>query len=90
MLNSPVAVRYFAALREQLGCGQEAVEPASGGTLAFSALLDELERRHGDGTRALLLAAQNRLAVNQELLTEPPAVLNAGDEIAFLPPVTGG
>lgn len=85
-----VSVRYFAALREQLGCDRETVAAGEGGMLGFEELLDVLEQRHGSGTRALLLAPRIRLALNQALLTDPPASLQAGDELAFLPPVTGG
>jgi len=81
-----VQVRYFASLREALGAA-ESVEVATGTTRA--------------GLRALLLAPTPRLpevlsggrllrcALNQRLCNDD-AVIAAGAEVAFFPPVTGG
>lgn len=89
MTTTAVTVRYFAALREVMGQAQEQV-PVTGQSLAFRQLLATLEARHGAGTEAVLMAPRNRLALNQVLLSSPPDALQAGDELAFLPPVTGG
>lgn len=80
-------VRYFASLREQLGLADEAVASTDIGTVAQ--LIEFLVARHGEGWRDHLTAPQVRVAVNQELV-EHEVVLADGDEVAFLPPVTGG
>jgi sulfur-carrier protein len=81
-----VTVRYFASLREALGA-QEQIELPPATTLA--ALRDALiasNARHAD---ALRRGRTLRCAVNQQL-AEESALLPAGAEVAFFPPVTGG
>ncbi len=83
-----VKVLYFAALREQLGTAGEEIELPSGvGTVA--ALRAHLRGRGGAWQAALADGKLVRMAVNQDMV-QPSAVLSAGDEVAFFPPVTGG
>ena len=82
-----VEVRFFASLREVTGTGSVRVEvPEPAG---FEALMAALEERLDAGAVAALRAENVRLARNQELVTAP-FLLRDGDELAFLPPVTGG
>jgi sulfur-carrier protein len=76
-----VTVLYFASLRDRAGRESETAVP--GGTAAE--LYDALRERHGFA----LPRAQLRVAVNGELApwSRP---LAAGDEVAFIPPVSGG
>ncbi|NJN52799.1 MAG: MoaD/ThiS family protein [Gammaproteobacteria bacterium] len=53
------------------------------------ALLGSLASQFGTGLASLLSAAGVRAAVNQEFVDLDYA-LQDGDEVAFLPPVTGG
>ncbi|MEQ8860158.1 MAG: MoaD/ThiS family protein [Pseudomonadales bacterium] len=82
-----VEVRFFASLREAAGVGSMrlALPEAAG----FDALLEALAAQLPAQAVAALRAENVRLARNQELL-QPPFVLADGDELAFLPPVTGG
>jgi molybdopterin synthase sulfur carrier subunit len=83
-----VKLLFFAALREQLGTAGEEIElPASVGTVA--ALRAHLRGRGGAWQAALADGKLVRTAVNQDM-AQPSAVLSAGDEVAFFPPVTGG
>jgi molybdopterin synthase sulfur carrier subunit len=83
-----VKVLYFAALRERLGTSGEEIElPAGVGTVA--ALRAHLRGRGGPWEEALAEGKLVRMAVNQDM-AQPSAVLSAGDEVAFFPPVTGG
>jgi molybdopterin synthase catalytic subunit len=77
-------VLYFAVVRERLGRDADALELPAGATVAM--LLDELERRH-PGIAALRPAL--KVAVNEGFvaLTHP---LADGDEVALIPPVSGG
>jgi molybdopterin synthase catalytic subunit len=79
-----VRVVYFALLRERLGRSEEALELGTGATVQDA--LAALAERHEvvAGLRACLL-----IAVNQALV---PAdfPLHEGDEVALLPPVSGG
>ena len=81
-----VTVRYFAALREALGA-QEQLELAEATTLA--ALRDRLIASSPRHAEALRRSRALRCAVNQQL-AEESALLPAGAEVAFFPPVTGG
>ncbi len=84
-----ITVRYFAELREHAGVGTEQLPYPGNGSL--DALLAALRARHGEATGAALTADHVRIAVNQELVVAgAPLVLRDGDEVAFLPPVTGG
>lgn len=79
-----IQVRYFARLRDQLGtAGEEMADyPSTVGELAAN-----LAARGGDWAEAL--GGTVLMAVNQEMVG-PDAPLKEGDEVAFLPPVTGG
>lgn len=87
-----VRVRLFASLRDQLGsAGQQVSVPAPAD---LSALLEALivtlaGPLEPAAIRALLTGSNVRIAVNQRLV-EGNMPLASGDEVAFLPPVTGG
>lgn len=83
MLN----VLYFASLREAFGKTSEDISsplPAS-----VEALILLLRARGGVWSEALGSDKRWRVAVNQEMASMDTA-LNAGDEVAIFPPVTGG
>jgi MoaE-MoaD fusion protein len=74
-----VRVRLFAGLRERAGTGAVEVEVAEGATVGDVWPLLALGDEPGG-----LLYARNRAYV------ERSEVVRAGDEIAFIPPVSGG
>ena len=79
-----VRIRYFALLRDRLGRDQETIELPDGST-AFD-LLEVLAR----GSEVIAGARRSlQVAVNQEMvpLSHP---LSGGDEVALIPPVSGG
>ena len=79
-----VVVHYFAGHRDITGCREERISLVEGATVGI--LWDQLISQYPQlaGYSGSLL-----YAVNQEFSTlETP--LSAGDEIAFLPPVSGG
>ena len=76
-----VRVLYFASLRDAAGRDVEAVEHALGLPMLFDLLADRHEFR--------LPRSRVRVAVNGEFV-EWDRVLREGDEVAFLPPVSGG
>lgn len=76
-----VTVRYFASLRDRAGSEVERVTcPAS-----LAGLYDALSRRHGFA----LGREQVRVAVNGDFV-DWSCVPAAGDEVVFIPPVSGG
>ncbi len=83
-----VTVLFFASLREQLGQPRAELElPA--GIATVGALRDHLRDRGGAWANVFAPNKPVRAAVNQDMV-QPGAAINAGDEIAFFPPVTGG
>ena len=80
-------VRFFASLREQVGCecrSRSSTESRDIATIVGSIL----ERGLGEPVAALA-APTCRVALNQEIIGGD-ARLRDGDEVAFLPPITGG
>lgn len=77
-----IRVRYFASLRDRAGAEYEDLDLPPHG---LAALYEALRARHGFA----LDAPQIRVAVNGEFVPwSHPA--RDGDEVVFLPPVSGG
>jgi sulfur-carrier protein len=83
-----VNLRYFARLREALGCDAEELALPEG-IADVGALLALLRTRGGAWEKELASGRPVRVAVNQDMadIASPVA---AGDEVAIFPPVTGG
>lgn len=79
-----ITLRYFALWREILGRAEETREVPAGTTVA--ALCDAVT---ADQPRLAALRRSTMLMVNQEY-APADAVLRDGDEVAFIPPVSGG
>lgn len=73
---------YFASLRDSAGCDAETVDSAA---VEPRALFVEVTARHRFG----ITAERLRVAVNGEF-ARWDARLTDGDEVVFLPPVSGG
>ena len=80
-----VEVRLFAMLRERAGCDSVTVDVPEGATVRQA--LDAVGARHGLGE--LLDAMPVVMAVNRDYATDDVS-LHAGDELALIPPVSGG
>jgi molybdopterin converting factor subunit 1 len=79
-----VRVRLFAALREVLGEEELDLELPDGTTV--SALWDELQTKN---TSLAPFTRSVQFAVNHDFV-DRDTELSADDEVAFLPPVSGG
>jgi MoaD family protein len=77
-----VTLRLFASARLAAGTGKEQLDATT-----VAGLLDEARRRYGPGF-AEVLAGSRVWRNGQE--AEPGDVLAEGDEVAVLPPVSGG
>jgi MoaE-MoaD fusion protein len=77
-------VRLFAALRERAGSGTLAIELPESATVADAIVA--LSRHPALGN---VVANGCVMAVNREY-AEPGTPLRAGDELALIPPVSGG
>src|ERR671919_336449 len=80
-----IQVRLFAMLREAAGRDSLSIELPDGATVA-----DALEAIAGEpGLEELIGRLPVRAAVNREYASDG-AALSAGDELALIPPVSGG
>lgn len=77
-----VTLLYFASLRDAAGCAQESV---AGEASDPRALYIDAAARHG----FKMPLERVRVAVNGAFAA-PDCALSDGDEVAFLPPVSGG
>jgi molybdopterin converting factor subunit 1 len=79
-----ITVRFFAVLRDKTGIGESQIEIEPGSTVASAA--DALA-----GTFPAIRDSLPRVAfaVNQEY-SKPQDLLREGDELALIPPVSGG
>lgn len=79
-----ITVRYFAIIREMLGCTVENRELADGTTVGQ--LFDELAAQH---PRLERMRPVTMVMVNKAYVS-PDHLLQDGDEVAMIPPVSGG
>ena len=79
-----VSVKFFAQLREVTG-----TEGVQVNALDLDGVFIELAKLYPEEVIAQLRGDNVRVAINQELVNGNTA-LTAGDEVALLPPVTGG
>jgi molybdopterin converting factor subunit 1 len=77
-----IEVRYFAALREQAGRSAESRETSAG---TAAELFAELSAAYG----LRLAVDQVRVAINEKYVAMT-TTLQPGDEVVFIPPVSGG
>ena len=83
-MSASVTVKFFASLREDVGHSEIRIQ-ASGVADLMQALARQL-----DPEQMTPLQQENiRIAVNQNLV-QSDVDFRDGDEVAFLPPVTGG
>ncbi|RLA17255.1 MAG: molybdopterin synthase sulfur carrier subunit [Gammaproteobacteria bacterium] len=75
-----IEVRYFASLRERVGCEQELIELQSDATVA---------QAWETGSAGFSLPGNALCAINEEYAALEDRVTD-GDQVAFFPPVTGG
>ena len=79
---------YFAWLKAKTGVAEEEVDPPAE-VATVGDLLSWLKGRGPGYAEALADLQIVRVAVNQEY-ADPDHPVNAGDEVALFPPVTGG
>ncbi len=81
-----LTVRYFAAIREAIGCDREVIE---GAVTTTGDLRDALVAMGGARAASLARGRAVRIALNQMICDESAALVQ-GCEVASFPPVTGG
>ena len=88
MSNPTITIRYFAWMREHTGTGTETLALPTDVTTVEELLPTILQQSRGHAT-ALADMMAVRVAVNR-LYGDLNSPIQAGDELAFFPPVTGG
>jgi len=83
-----INLKFFAALREAVGAGQEQLDLPPGVT-TVGAVRALLQARGGVWAEALAPERAVRMAFNHQMCG-PDTALTDGAEVAFFPPVTGG
>ena len=83
-----VKLFYFAKVRESLGINQEEIDLVNN-IKTVADLIDVLKNRGIQWQSIFEMSSSLRVAVNQELV-ETNHAINANDEVAFFPPITGG
>jgi molybdopterin synthase sulfur carrier subunit len=81
-----VHIRYFASIREALGCASERWDTRAS---TLGELRLALVERDARDDHPLAAGRAVRIALDQ-LMCEEDALLTPGCEVAFFPPVTGG
>ncbi len=84
MTTVRIKVLFFGIIRDVVGLREDSVEIAPGASLGT--LFDQYAARF---PRLQEMSASTVLALNQQF-SRPSAPLSDGDEVAFLPPVSGG
>jgi molybdopterin synthase sulfur carrier subunit len=82
-----IRVRFFAALREQVGRDTVEVRAPTSGDIA--GLLANIREQLGERIASDLTSPNVRIALNREFVSSD-CVVRDGDEVAFMPPITGG
>lgn len=81
-------LRYFARIREQLGCAGETIELPPG-VSSVGALLTWLRETRPERFAPVLDSGTLLTAVNQDM-ADAATPVGDEDEVALFPPVTGG
>lgn len=85
-MTAQLQLRYFASLREAMGCSSETWVTE---VLTVGQLRDELIARGEPYATALRRDRLMRASINHAVCDETAALID-GAEVAFFPPVTGG
>lgn len=87
-IKMKVKLFYFARVREAIGVDREELDLASD-IKTVSDLIEVLKGRGSHWQDMFSMSTTFRMAVNQEMV-EVTHKINANDEVAFFPPITGG
>lgn len=86
-----IKVLYFARLRERLNCESEEIHPQAlqVESMTITNLIEYLAQRGEPWSEVFNNKQRILVAINQEI-SKSGATIKDNDEVAFMPPVTGG
>ncbi len=84
---SQLNIQFFASLREQLGHEQITIDWPNADSA--NTLIETIAGKLGPNASHILSQPDILVAVNQTMVDKDHQI-EPGDEVAFLPPVTGG
>jgi len=84
---SGVTIQFFASLREELGTDKLYLKMHE--AISVRELVQRIADQESAGWQSALSSSDILVAVNQTLV-DREHIVEPGDEVAFLPPVTGG
>ena len=89
-MSEPVRIIYLGKLADAAGRSGSRLD-VHAGPIDWSYLVDILEHKVAQGLGAMVSDDRVKVALNGEVLTDKTTLIaNEGDEIALLPPVSGG
>lgn len=89
-MSEPVRIIYLGKLADAAGSSGSRLD-VHAGPIDWHYLVDALEQHVAQGLGALVSDDRVKVALNGRVLTDKTTLIaNAGDEIALLPPVSGG
>ena len=90
-----IRIKLMGQARAAIGRGSDEIDCADSASVAFA--LNALAEKHGDALRRILFDDRNKphtsvmLFVNDEqVVALQSCVLNEGDELTIMPPISGG
>jgi molybdopterin converting factor subunit 1 len=82
-------VLYFASAKEAAGVSSEVVSLKDGSEMSVTQLFEKLEASHPSLKHKKILSSV-AVAINLEYVELESGKIHAGDEVAIIPPVSGG
>jgi len=82
-------VLYFASAKEATGLSSEIISLEDEAEMSISKLFEKLETSHPNLKRKKILSSV-AVAINLEYVELADGKVHAGDEVAIIPPVSGG
>ena len=90
MADNPIKVLYFAAAREFLSLAAETYE-FTPSMQTGADLIKAVRERHASNTNFLAILERSIISINEEYVYElGTVVLKGGEEVAVIPPISGG
>lgn len=85
-----VCVLYFAKIKEMIGNGQDFFEVDGNLEELLMSVKEKYQQLSSVVEGVLNKTGDTAIAVNQEIVKDHSYLLQDGDEVAFIPPISGG